>query len=57
MPCRQAAELPLLIKTAAQNGVHDLQLLSSKQAEALEPALKCTAALQSPSTGILDSHS
>lgn len=37
-------------------GVHDLQWLTADQAQALEPALQCTAALQSPSTGIVDSH-
>ncbi|MCB1998710.1 MAG: NAD(P)/FAD-dependent oxidoreductase [Burkholderiaceae bacterium] len=37
-------------------GVHDLQWLTAAQAQALEPALQCTAALQSPSTGIVDSH-
>ena len=34
----------------------DLQWLSPEQAVALEPALACVAALQSPSTGIVDSH-
>jgi len=38
------------------NGVDDLQMISSAAARALEPALTCTAALLSPSTGILDSH-
>ena len=37
-------------------GVDDLQWLSAAQAQALEPALHCTAALLSPSTGIVDSH-
>ncbi len=37
-------------------GVDDLQSLSAAQARALEPALQCTAALHSPSTGIVDSH-
>ena len=34
----------------------DLRLLDAGQAHALEPALHCTAALLSPSTGIVDSH-
>ncbi len=38
------------------NGVDDLQALSAAQAKRFEPALRCTAALLSPSTGILDSH-
>lgn len=40
----------------AANGVADLRMLSGAQARALEPALDCVAALESPSTGILDSH-
>jgi L-2-hydroxyglutarate oxidase LhgO len=31
-------------------------MLSRDEARALEPALECTAALLSPSTGIIDSH-
>ncbi len=38
------------------NGVTDLVRLSGPQAQALEPALHCTAALLCPSTGIVDSH-
>ncbi|MBN8492159.1 MAG: NAD(P)/FAD-dependent oxidoreductase [Burkholderiales bacterium] len=41
---------------AAACGVHDLQWLAADEAQALEPALRCTAALLSPSTGIVDSH-
>ena len=45
------------IKAHAQaNGVDDLQILSRTEAIALEPALNCTGALLSPSTGIVDSH-
>jgi L-2-hydroxyglutarate oxidase LhgO len=36
--------------------VHDLQTLSADQARGLEPALRCEAALLSPSTGVVDSH-
>jgi L-2-hydroxyglutarate oxidase LhgO len=42
---------------AEANGVADLQMLTGDQARALEPALACEAALLSPSTGIIDSHS
>jgi L-2-hydroxyglutarate oxidase LhgO len=38
------------------NGVEDLRPISAAEARALEPALACTAALLSPSTGIVDSH-
>ncbi len=41
---------------ALANGVDDLRLLSSADVQTLEPALFCTAALLSPSTGIIDSH-
>jgi len=41
---------------AQANGVLDMKVLSGDEARALEPALKCDAALLSPSTGIIDSH-
>ena len=41
---------------AEANGVNDLQTLTREGAQALEPALRCEAALFSPSTGIIDSH-
>jgi L-2-hydroxyglutarate oxidase LhgO len=45
------------IAAAAQaNGVDDLGFLSGEQANDLEPEIACTAALISPSTGIIDSH-
>ncbi len=53
------AEIPPLEKIAAAaraNGVHDVEWLSGAQAQRLEPALNCVAALLSPSTGIIDSH-
>ena len=53
---QQVAELRAIQQGAAANGVDDLQLLSAQQAQALEPALACHAALLSPSTGIVDSH-
>ncbi len=52
-------ELALLEKlkaSALANGVMDLQCLSAAEARELEPELRCTAALLSPSTGIVDSH-
>lgn len=45
-----------ILQKAHANGVHDLQWLDQSQAQALEPALACSAALLSPSTGIIDSH-
>ncbi|RWE74346.1 MAG: NAD(P)/FAD-dependent oxidoreductase [Mesorhizobium sp.] len=41
---------------AAACGVDDLRFVSAAEAQALEPALHCTMALLSPSTGIIDSH-
>ncbi|QPC89811.1 NAD(P)/FAD-dependent oxidoreductase [Mesorhizobium sp. INR15] len=41
---------------AERCGVTDLELLSRREAENLEPALKCAGALLSPSTGIVDSQ-
>ena len=46
------------IKAKAEaNGVLDLRQLTGEEARAMEPELKCDAALLSPSTGIVDSHS
>ena len=41
---------------AVANGVPELQWLTREEAQALEPALQCVAALHSPNTGIIDSH-
>jgi L-2-hydroxyglutarate oxidase LhgO len=52
----QAATLKGIVEKARANGVNDLQWLTAAQARASEPALSCVAALNSPSTGIVDSH-
>ena len=52
----QATQLRAIAARAAANGVHDLRWLGRAEAQALEPALECQAALLSPSTGIVDSH-
>jgi L-2-hydroxyglutarate oxidase LhgO len=52
----QAGQLEAIRVKAAANGVDDLELLTATQAIALEPQLRCVAALNSPSTGIVDSH-
>lgn len=41
---------------AFDNGVDDIDMISGSEAIALQPGLKCVAALNSPSTGIIDSH-
>jgi L-2-hydroxyglutarate oxidase LhgO len=53
---REEAGLAQLKAKAADNGVHDLVWLGAAEAAKIEPAVRCTAALLSPSTGILDSH-
>jgi len=45
-----------VVKKAAANGCTELDWLDGKDVAALEPELKCLAALSSPTTGILDSH-
>jgi L-2-hydroxyglutarate oxidase LhgO len=52
----QVAQLQGIADQALRNGVTDLVLLSADEARKLEPALRCHAALLSPSTGIIDSH-
>ncbi|MDB5945668.1 MAG: oxidoreductase-like protein, partial [Ramlibacter sp.] len=51
----EEAALRRLQERAAANGV-PVQWLHAAQAKELEPALRCTAALLSPSTGVVDSH-
>jgi len=55
----QVAQLSGIQAKAKANGVtgtDELVLLSSQEAKALEPQLRCEAALWSPATGIVDSH-
>lgn len=52
----QIGALERIGAAAAANGVHDLRRLDAAQARVREPALRCVAALESPSTGIIDSH-
>jgi L-2-hydroxyglutarate oxidase LhgO len=54
-----AAQISYLEKIRAQahaNGVEDVRMIAADEAKRLEPALECVAALESPSTGIIDSH-
>jgi len=50
------AELGRIAGAASANGVDDLVQLDAAELHAMEPALSGTAALLSPSTGIVDSH-
>ena len=43
--------------TAQSNGVEGVRILSKQEAQGMEPSLHCEAALWSPETGIVDSHS
>lgn len=53
----QLPALHALKDKAAENGVPDLELLDPAGIERMEPAVYGVAALFSPSTGIIDSHS
>jgi L-2-hydroxyglutarate oxidase LhgO len=52
----ETTKLAAIRSHAEANGVADMQTLAGEAARELEPALKCDAALLSPSTGIIDSH-
>jgi L-2-hydroxyglutarate oxidase LhgO len=51
----QLGDLQKIRAAAKANGV-ELDVLSSTEACAMEPALECVGALHSPATGIIDSH-
>lgn len=51
----ETSSLGTLAETARRNGVADIRLLAREDVRALEPELVCTAALHSPSTGVIDS--
>lgn len=52
----EEAELARIATAAQGNGVGDLRRLGAADLHAIEPDLRGTAALLSPSTGIIDSH-
>ena len=52
----QIAGLTALYNQARNNGVADVRWLEGSEARQLEPAVRCTAALYSPSSGIVDVH-
>ena len=47
-------KLEAIATRAAGNGVDDLHQLDAAEARRLEPALRCSSALLSPSTGVID---
>ena len=52
----QRAKLATIRANAQAAGMPDLEFWPGERAMALEPALRCTAALWSPTTGVVDSH-
>jgi len=52
----QIPELKAIQQKAHANGVADVAEIPAAEAMRMEPALRCVAALHSPSTGIVDSH-
>jgi L-2-hydroxyglutarate oxidase LhgO len=52
----EEAQLAEIQAKGRANGVEQLFLIGAAEAHALEPSLRCTAALHSPLTGILDTH-
>lgn len=52
----QAGALHEIERAAEGNGVRELRWLDAADIHAMEPALRATRALHSPSTGIVDSH-
>lgn len=45
-----------LARRGKNNGVEDLTLLTAKEIKSIEPHIQAIAAIQSPSTGIIDTH-
>jgi L-2-hydroxyglutarate oxidase LhgO len=52
----QINDLQAILYKAQNNGVPEVKMISGNEARVLEPNLKCTAAILSSSTGIVDSH-
>ncbi|SFC88698.1 NAD(P)/FAD-dependent oxidoreductase [Pseudoalteromonas denitrificans] len=54
--CHESHQLEKIKHHALQNEVNDLTLITQAQLQKIEPQLKASSALLSPSTGIIDSH-
>ena len=52
----EVSRLDAIWEQAAANDVEEMQRLTGEEARALEPGLKCEAALLSPQSGVFDSH-
>ena len=53
----EVAKMEAILKQGLTNGVEGFVMIDGAAARAMEPALNCVAALHSPETGIVDSHS
>jgi L-2-hydroxyglutarate oxidase LhgO len=53
----EIAKMAAIQQQGDTNGVEGLTLIDGAAARAMEPALDCVAAVHSPETGIIDSHS
>lgn len=53
----QIPRLDEIIAVGNANGVKDLEMLTQSEVRKRQPQLECVAAVYSPSTGIIDSHS
>ena len=52
----QIDDLQAILYKAQNNGVPEIKMITGEEARQLEPKLKCSAAILSASTGIVDSH-
>lgn len=52
----QLDDLSAILYKAQNNNVPEIKLISGEEAKAMEPNLKCAAAILSSTTGIVDSH-
>jgi L-2-hydroxyglutarate oxidase LhgO len=53
----EVAKMEAILKQGLTNGVEGFRMIDADKARAMEPHLHCVAALHSPETGIIDSHS
>lgn len=54
---KEISDLEKLFKRGLENGVCDLKFISRDEVKKIEPNIRAGAAIFSPSTGIIDSHS
>lgn len=52
----EVGKMEAILKQGVTNGVEGFTMIDGAAARAMEPALDCVAALHSPETGIIDSH-